>query len=178
VPQHRAGPVVLVAVRGPVLDELVRAATTGASADDVTPPLTPGGTWTDVRTDWLRRFHEDRSDGLAGDAQEATWAVVVDGRVVGSVRLARTSDGVLETGAWLTSAARGRGFGRAALAAVLAEAASAGARQVRATTTTGNGAALAVLRQLGFACAPDADGRTVRAVVDLPGQGSAGTSRP
>ena len=178
MPQRDAGPVVLVAVRGPVLDELVRAATTGAAADDVTPPLTPGGTWTDIRTDWLRRFHEDRRDGLAGDAREATWAVVVDGRVVGSVRLARTSDGVLETGAWLTRTVRRRGLGRAAFGAVLSEAAAAGARRVQASTTTGNGAALAVLRQLGFTCAPDADGRTVRAGVDLAGQGSDSQARP
>jgi ribosomal-protein-alanine N-acetyltransferase len=83
------------------------------------------------------------------------------------VRLRRTSDDdVLETGAWLIRAARRRGTGRAALAAVLREARAAGAARVQADTTAGNRAALAVLRRLGFTCTPQSDG-TVRAELVL-----------
>jgi RimJ/RimL family protein N-acetyltransferase len=179
--QRHTARVTLVPVDDVVLEDLVRAATTGASADEVTPPLTPGGTWTIARTDWLRRFHADRRDGLGGRCEEATWAVVADGSVVGSVRLRRaSSEGVLETGAWLTRAARGRGVGRAALTAVLGEATAAGGRRVQACTTADNGAALAVLQRLGFACTPQADGRAVRALLLLEreDQGSESQARP
>ena len=58
---------------------------------------------------------------------------------------------MLETGIWLTRGARGRGVGRRALGAVLEQAPALGAHEVRADTTRGNGPALAVLRDLGFA---------------------------
>lgn len=81
----------LVAVDETVLEKLVHAATTDAAADEVTPPLTPGSDWTPARVAWLRSFHRDRRAGLASSAAEATWAVVVDERVVGSVRLKRVA---------------------------------------------------------------------------------------
>lgn len=145
-----------------MLEQLVQVATVDASADEVTPALTAGNCWTARRVAWLRDFHRARRTGLAGPAGEATWAVVVDERVVGSVRLKRTeTPGVLETGAWLTRAARGRGVGRAAAAAVLREAAAAGADAVRADTTTGNAAALGVLYRLGFRLVAAENGRGV-----------------
>lgn len=170
-----SGLVSLISVDDDVLDMLVQAATNDAEADDVTPPPgAPGGAWTPPRVAWLRSFHRDRRSGLDGEAGEATWAVVVDDRVVGSVRLKRGADErVLETGAWLTRAARGRGVGRAAAAAVVREAAAVGARAVRAETTTGNAAALAVLDRLGFELRSDGDGREVRALLSLEPDSSA-----
>ena len=100
----------LVTVDHIVLDQLVEAATTDASADEVTPPLTAGPAWTPTRIAWLRDFHSDRRAGLDGPAREATWAITVDQRVVGSVRLQRTErPGLLETGVWLTRSTRGHG---------------------------------------------------------------------
>jgi RimJ/RimL family protein N-acetyltransferase len=88
---------------------------------------------------------------LTAPAQEATWAVVVDGSITGSIRLKATArQGCLETGAWLGRAARGQGIGRQALAAVIEHAARAGAKEVCAETTTGNSGALAILRHLHF----------------------------
>lgn len=74
---------------------------------------------------------------------------------------------------WLTRTARGRGIGRAAMAAVLDEAAALGARVVRAETTPRNAAALAVLRHLGFALEPGGDAKPVSAFITLGAQGSA-----
>jgi RimJ/RimL family protein N-acetyltransferase len=85
--------------------------------------------------------------------------------VVGAVRLGRTDEaGVLETGIWVTRGTRGRGVGQAAIAAVLDKATALGADAVRADTTSGNTAALSVLRRLGFEPSPAEDGQSVRAL--------------
>jgi RimJ/RimL family protein N-acetyltransferase len=147
------------------LSRLVAAALEGAEPDEVTPPVAPGGGWTPERIEWLRAFHRDRRRGLDGPAQEVTWAVVeITGgsraaeRVVGSVRLRRTGEpGVLETGIWLVRDARGRGVGRQAVRLVLDRAREAGARTVRAETTSGNAGAVALLRSLGFGAVEDGD---------------------
>ncbi|TFV90269.1 GNAT family N-acetyltransferase [Blastococcus sp. CT_GayMR20] len=152
-----------------VLAEMVRAALGDAAPDEVTPMLTPGNTWTPERVEWLTRFHADRRAGLDGPAGEATWAVEVDGDVAGAVRLKRTAEpGVLETGIWLARGVRGRGAGRRAIAAVLAQAAVLGGREVRVETGRGNQGALAILRGLGFECS-DAGGDRVAARRAVPG---------
>lgn len=164
-PQPRA--VALVAVDDAVLESLVEIAIMQAAADEVTPTLTAGPGWSPVRVAWLRSFHRDRRPGLDGPAGEATWAVLVDERLVGSVRLKRTDvQGVLETGVWLVRGARGRGVGTAALAALLRQASMVGATAVRADTTVCNVAALGVLRRLGFHLSFD-DDQSVQAVVNL-----------
>ncbi|MGH9001101.1 MAG: GNAT family N-acetyltransferase, partial [Acidimicrobiia bacterium] len=124
------------------------------------PMGAPGG-WNPERISWLKDFHRHRRDGLSETCGEATWAVRSDGRVVGSVRLRRTSTaGVLETGIWLTRTERNRGMGRRAVSSVLEHAAAAGAHSVRADTTIGNQAALAILHRLGFeVAAPEGTGR-------------------
>lgn len=164
----------LSAVDEVVLEQLVLAATTDAAADEVTPPLTEGPGWTATRVSWLRSFHRDCRAGLDGPAREATWAIAVDNHVVGSARLKHTDEqGVLETGLWLTRSARGRGVGRAAMVAVLQQAARAGAARVVAETTVVNASALAVLQHLGFDTAPTDDGRGVRAFLALTKPSSA-----
>lgn len=173
VPEDDQPCVALSAVDEVVLEQLVLAATTDAAADEVTPPLTEGPGWTATRVTWLRSFHRARRAGLDGPAREATWAIAVDNRVVGSVRLKHTDEqGILETGLWLTRGARGRGVGRAAMVAVLQQAAGAGAAVVLAETTVANASALAVLQHLGFDTAPTEDGRGVRAFLAL------GTTKP
>lgn len=170
--------VALVAVDEAVLAQLVHAATTDAEADEVTPAVTPGGSWTPARVAWLRDFHRVRRAGLSGPAGEASWAVVVDERVVGAVRLKRTDErGVLETGIWLTRGVRGRGVGRAAMAAALRQAATWGARAVRADTTVTNAGALAVLAGLGFDLTPAGHGPAVRARLLLEPRASDDESR-
>ena len=135
-----------------------------SSKEEGRPPLT-GGTWTPERIEWLRRLRRDCRAGLDGPAGQATWAVTEGGHVVGAVRLGRTDeDGVLETGIWLTRGTRGRGVGQAAIAAVLDKATALGADAVRADTTSGNAAALSVLRRLGFELSPAEDGQGVRAL--------------
>jgi RimJ/RimL family protein N-acetyltransferase len=89
---------------------------------------------------------------------EATWAVALDGEIVGGVRLKRMAEpDVLETGIWLTRSARGKGVGRRAVAAVLDRAQELGAREVRADTGRENAAAIYVLQRLGFRTAVEGD---------------------
>jgi RimJ/RimL family protein N-acetyltransferase len=140
----------LLPVDESVLSRLVAAATSGAAPDEVTPPMAGDG-WSSARIEWLRRFHLDRRLGLDGPLGEATWAVSLDGAVVGAVRLQRTAEpGVLETGIWLTRGVRGQGTGRGAVAAVLEQAGELGAREVRADTSRENTAALSLLQHFGF----------------------------
>ncbi|WP_375429779.1 GNAT family N-acetyltransferase [uncultured Friedmanniella sp.] len=113
-------PIRLVDVDETVLDELVALATTDASADEVTPSVTSGSSWTIERIAWLRDYHRGCRSGLDGSKGEATWAVVVGGQAAGSVRLKRTEiAGVVETGIWLARRARGNGYGSAAVVAVV-----------------------------------------------------------
>lgn len=154
----------LVDIDDQVLALLVTAATEGAAPDEVTPPLTSVATWTPERIAWLHDFHRDRRPGLDGAAKEATWAVVVDGAVVGSVRLRRTEDpDALEVGIWLIRGVRGRGLGRSIMAEVMEEAKALGAVRLHADTTRDNAAALAVLRDLGFIRTPNGRGQDVHA---------------
>jgi RimJ/RimL family protein N-acetyltransferase len=148
----------LVVVDGSVLAELVSVAKSSATAGDVTPALTAGDDWSPQRVAWLEEFHRGRRGGLDGPEGEATWAVVSEARVVGSVRLkARPEPHVVETGIWLARSVRGRGLGRQAVAAVLERAAAAGAHEVRAETTSRNNAAQRLPRSLGFELAAGED---------------------
>jgi RimJ/RimL family protein N-acetyltransferase len=88
---------------------------------------------------------------LDGPKGEATWAVMVAGEVVGSVRLKRTAIlGVLETGIWLSRRGRGQGIGTAAVSEIVRLATVLGAAAVCADTTSTNVQALAVLKRIGF----------------------------
>jgi RimJ/RimL family protein N-acetyltransferase len=148
------------------LDRLVNAAITDAAANEVTPPVTTGDEWSPARIAWLTDFHRTRRNGLSGPVAEATWAILVSDQVVGSVRLKRAAAAeILETGIWLTRRTRGQGVGRLAIAGVLQTAATLGARGVRAETTTGNRAALRVLRSLGFDLVASKDSTGVAALL-------------
>ncbi len=159
-------PVALVDVDETVLDQLVRVATTDASANEVTPPLTGGNSWNKARVTWLRNFHRDCRGGLDGPRRESTWAVSSSDGIVGSVRLKRTeAPDVLETGIWLARSARGRGVGTAAAAAVVELATTLGATTVRADTTSTNIHALAVLERAGFSLSRTESSSSVHALL-------------
>lgn len=161
---NRSGPsdVRLVAVDEAVLAELVAAAVADAAPGEVTPPLAADDAWSQERIAWLRAFHLCRGAGLDGVLGEATWAVVVSGQVVGSVRLKRTpSVGFFEVGIWLTRAVRGQGIGRRAVAELSAAAQQTGATTLCADTRASNAAALAVLRHSGFTLDERADGSVI-----------------
>jgi RimJ/RimL family protein N-acetyltransferase len=158
--------VTLVDVDELTLDQLVNAAITDAAANEVTPPVTTGDKWSPARIAWLKDFHRTRRTGLSGPVGEATWAILASDQVVGSVRLTRTAvPEILETGIWLTRRTRGHGVGRLAMAGVLQTAATLSAQGVRAETTTGNRAALRLLRSLGFNLVASKDGARVAALL-------------
>jgi RimJ/RimL family protein N-acetyltransferase len=142
--------VALVDVDETVLDRMVRAALSDAAPDEVTAPMAGPG-WGPERIEWLRRLHRDRRAGLDGPLGEATWGIVVDGHVVGAVRLKHLADpDALETGIWLTRSARGRGIARRAIAQVLDLARGHGARELHADTSAANRPAQQLLQRLGF----------------------------
>jgi RimJ/RimL family protein N-acetyltransferase len=176
-----APPVVaLRAVDEDTLERMIAVALRDASANQVTPPVTPGEEWTPERVEWLRTSHRECRAGLDGPRAEATWAVLADGEVVGAVRLKRTDvPGVVETGIWLTRSVRGRGVGQQAVGAVVDEAAACGARVLRAETTRGNAAALALLRRLGFRLTREDDRVAAEVVLRRPdGSGSPERQEP
>ncbi|MEU4495677.1 GNAT family N-acetyltransferase [Streptomyces sp. NPDC023998] len=143
-----SGTVELRHVDEEMLEGLLAVAVNDAAPDEVMPPVTGPPGWTTTRQDAFRAWHRARRPGLAGPLHECTFAILADGKIVGSARLAcRDSQEVLETGMWLARSARGRGIGTAALDAILNEAARADARFVVAETTATNLAAIAALRR-------------------------------
>lgn len=148
-----------------ILEELLALAVGDAAPDEVTPPLGNAPGWNQERQDWFRAYHRAAAAGLDGPAQEKTWAVLVDGRAVGAVRLKRAGPDALETGIWLARSVRGRGIGKAALEVVAARARAAGASALQAETTPANTAAQALLRAAGALVSDD--GGAVRAQLPL-----------
>jgi RimJ/RimL family protein N-acetyltransferase len=146
---------------------LLALAQEDAVPDEVTPPLGSGSGWNTERVQWFRAYHRAAAAGLDGPAGERSWAVLCDGSPAGSIRLKRIPESdTAETGVWLGRSFRGRGVGTAALELVLAEARSAGLRQVVARTTAGNIGAQGILRSAGALLTHDGGGG-VSAVVDL-----------
>ena len=138
----------LVDVGEDVLEHLLFVAIQDADADEVTPPLGSAAGWNSERISWFREYHHAAS-GLDGPARQKSWAISYDGKLAGSIRLRRTGPGTLETGIWLAGGYRGRGIGHEALRQVKVHAAAAGATELEADTTSGNSAALALLRGAG-----------------------------
>jgi len=142
-----------------VLERLLQVAVGQAEPEEVMPPVAGPPGWTAAREVAFRQFHRRRYGGLDGPDGTAMFAIVADGAVVGMIRMSRCGSlEIMETGLWLGRSARGRGIGTAALRAVLAEAAAAGAHTVVADTTTGNEPALRMLRGCGAQLTPHEEG--------------------
>jgi RimJ/RimL family protein N-acetyltransferase/uncharacterized damage-inducible protein DinB len=133
------------------VERLLGLAVADADPADVMPPG-----WALDRPDEFREFYR----GFADDAYE----IVRDDRTVGMVRL--TAKG--ETGMWIARCARGRGVGLAALRRVIEEAPRRGITEIVADTTTGNAAALAILRRAGATL--EVDGTRVYARIAVPAE--------
>lgn len=130
------------------LEERLAVAVEDAAPEEVMPPVAGPPGWTLERREAFRNWHRARRAGLAGPLHESTFAVIHDGKIVGSARLAlRDSHGVLETSMWLARSWRGHRIGTAALRILLHEAARAGERAVVADTKAHHTAALAALRR-------------------------------
>ncbi|MFD5318936.1 GNAT family N-acetyltransferase [Streptomyces sp. NPDC127098] len=150
------------------LGGLLAAAVADAAPEDVMPPVAGPPGWTADRREAFLAWHRARGAGLDGPAREATYAVVHDGRIVGSVRLARAgAPSDLETGIWLGRSHRGRGIGTAALRLLRAEARRVGGRVLVADTTADNAPAVAALRRLGATLSRRPDGVAVSARLPL-----------
>ena len=143
------GPVALKHIDDPTLDELLKVAVLEAPPHEVMPLVSGESGWTPQCIAKFRSFHQSRRDGLEGVNHEVTYAIVHDGHVVGSARLARASEDVLETGLWLAQSARRRGIGTMTLRALIVEAARTGVSTLIARTTRNNRGALGILRRCG-----------------------------
>lgn len=142
-------PVALKPIDDPTREELLKVAVLEALPHEVMP-LVPGESgWTPQSMANFMAFHESRRGGLAGVNREVTYAIVHEGRVVGSARLARASEDVLETGLWLAQSARRRGIGTMTLRVLIIEAARTGVSTLIARTTRNNSGALGILRRCG-----------------------------
>ncbi|MEV0718973.1 GNAT family N-acetyltransferase [Asanoa sp. NPDC050611] len=131
-------------------ERLLAVAVADADPTEVIPPVEGPPGWTAGRAEFFRAFHHERQAGLAGPLRTVMYAITADYRIVGMIRLTLDESGrEAETGMWLARTARGQGLGGAAFERLLDEAHRAGARTVKADTTPGNHAALAVLRRAG-----------------------------
>ncbi|MBW0102220.1 GNAT family N-acetyltransferase [Pseudonocardia sp. KRD-291] len=115
-------------------------------------PLPGERGWTAAQRAEFRAFHRRRSLATATPV-ERTFVVLADGRAAGAARLEPVADGV-EIGIWLARPWRGRGVGGRVVHLL---AARAGGRELVAETTSGNAAALRLLRTLGAELSTDGD---------------------
>lgn len=157
---RRAPMVSLQHIDDKTLDDLLAVAVTQAVPDEVIAPVPGPAGWIDARRAAFRAYHIDRRGGLAGPLGEATFAIVLGARVVGSARLKRTEPGTLETGMWLARGERGRGLGSEVLMALKRQAAAGGAARMIAQTSPKNRNAIRTLRNCGATInEPDEHGR-------------------
>jgi RimJ/RimL family protein N-acetyltransferase len=125
---------------------------------EVMPPVPGPAGWSLARREAFRDFHRAHFAGLDGATRTVMYAIMIGSDVVGMIRMSRTDDlDTFETGMWLGQSARGQGISVAALRALLAEAARAGARSVVANTTVGNVAAVRALTRCGAVIHRDGD---------------------
>lgn len=107
--------------------------------------------WNEAHRHGFVAYHRSHRSLPLHPSDEVTYAIEHSGEIVGALRLALTDEpGELEVGLWLGQHARGRGVGRAALAAAAVRAADMGAQRVIARTSAANPAAVAALRACGF----------------------------
>lgn len=144
------GQVRLTPVDEETLEPLLSVAVAETEPGEVMPPVPGPAGWSLARRDAFREFHRAHFGGLEGPTRTVMYAITVGSDVLGMIRMSRTDrPDVVETGIWLGKSARGQGLAVAALKALLAEAAKAGARSVVASTTAGNAPALGVLTRCG-----------------------------
>jgi RimJ/RimL family protein N-acetyltransferase len=151
-----------------LIERLLQVAIADADPEEVMPPVDDAPGWTPKRREAFRTFHRRRTEGFAGPYRALHFAVVAEGEIVGSARLARrTEPKMLEAGTWLARGKRNMGIGSAMMKVLLQKASAAGAESVVAETTAANHAAVAVLRRLGAVLEESPDGH-IRARLSVP----------
>ncbi|GAB2584093.1 hypothetical protein GCM10027168_16170 [Streptomyces capparidis] len=150
-----------------LLSRLLDAAVADADPEEVMPPVDGPAGWTAERREAFTRFHRSRS--LSADPVERTWAITVDGAVVGAARLCPVPGraGAVEAGVWIGRSHRGAGVGAAVFRELVALARAGGSGALLVSTTPGNTAVLRVLE--AFGADPVREGDAVTAWVDLGG---------
>jgi len=125
------------------LRALLAVAVADATPEETMPPFEGPPGWTEAKQDFFLEFFRP----MVASEETAVFAVTVDGRIAGFMRLKRMPEvGEAETGMWLGRSYRSKGIGAVAFDALVAEAAARGYTRVVADTTPQNVAALGVLR--------------------------------
>lgn len=154
-----------------LLEPLLAAAVAQAQPRQVMRGADGATEWEPEHLDAFREFHRRHYGGLDDPHRTVMFAVLTGGEVAGMIRMTQTEEpGTIQVGMWLGRKARGRGVGTAALRAILARAAQAGAHTVIADTTAGNAAALGMLGHVGAEITgePGSDRRDARIPVARP----------
>ncbi|MCW2948002.1 MAG: family N-acetyltransferase [Actinoallomurus sp.] len=153
-----------------LLLRLLDVAVAEADPDEVMPPVPGPPGWTDERRAAFRDYLRS--------ADDTTFAVIIDGEVVGAARIAPAeAPGAVETGIWLRRSARGKGHGTEALHLLVAEARARGTTAMIAETTASNVPAVGALRTLGAKLWEDPETGAVHATLrvgDSVGHGGGG----
>lgn len=139
------------------IDDVVDLAARDALPADVMPrdDDPDPSAWTPARRRRLAEFLGSRLRRLPDGRYERSFLIHVDARVVGVARLVQPAqDGACEFGLWVARSHRGRGIGDAAVRRLGDRARDVGGTALVADTTTGNAAALAVLRRHGAVLTP------------------------
>lgn len=150
--------VTLQPVDDELLSRLLDVAVANADPDEVMPPVPGPPGWNDARRAAFREYHRSKDDG--------TYAVLVDGKVVGAARLAPAeAPGAVEAGIWLARSARRKGYSTSALRLLIDEARARGASALVAETEATNVPAIAALRSIGATLWEDPDTGAVHATL-------------
>jgi ribosomal protein S18 acetylase RimI-like enzyme len=97
------------------------------------------------------RTVRDLFEGRWGEfAAEGSWAIAIDGRLVGAVLSVGRPPGVLIADVMVDPALQGRGIGKAVMIATLGALATAGRSPVHLNVTEGNSRAIRLYEGLGF----------------------------
>jgi RimJ/RimL family protein N-acetyltransferase len=164
----------LVPVDERLLAQLLSLAVAQTKPEEVMPPCEAPPGWSESRRAAFCDFYRSHHAGLDGPTRTLMYAILLNGDVVGMIRMARRDEAeTMETGIWLGNSVRGKGVGGAALRLILREAARVGARRVVADTTAANAPAIGVLRRCGANLC--FEGSEVYAEI-LLGNGSSGPS--
>jgi RimJ/RimL family protein N-acetyltransferase len=141
-----------------LLPRLLDVAVADTDPDEVMPPVPGPSGWTAERRTAFRDHHRS--------PDEATYAVLVDGHVVGAARLAPAgAPGAVEAGIWLARSARGHGYGIEALHLLIEEARAQGTTALIAETEASNVSAVGTLRTLGAKLWEDPESGAVHATL-------------
>jgi RimJ/RimL family protein N-acetyltransferase len=150
--------VTLQPVDANLLPRLLEIAVADADPHEVMPDHPGPLRWSDASRTAFLDYHRP--------AEGAAYAVLVDGQLVGAVRITPAeAPGAVKTHIWLRHSARGKGHSTEALCLLIDEARARGASALVAETHVANQSAVSMLRALGAMVWEDPESGSVHATL-------------